>query len=171
MKAIDIIKPAVPGFGHYRQAPPVTGLIGCPVLNAPGNDCVARYTDAVRIGHNDWSFQEAALFHPRRACHFAVAIQAEEARVNWVIERSMPTRQDSGHAGAHRTFADLKFAFAADQGGVTNFDTGYVSDRVKFSRRALKWNSEIASANNFIFNERCGWQMLLRFACGGLQHE
>src|SRR5438034_11089880 len=26
MKAIDIIKPPVPGFGHQRQAPPVTGL-------------------------------------------------------------------------------------------------------------------------------------------------
>src|SRR5437667_11913727 len=60
--------------------------------------------------------------------------------------------------------------FAANKRRISNFDTSYVGNRVKFSRLALKRNPKIASANNFIFNDRCGWQLLVRFACGRFEH-
>src|SRR5439155_23403382 len=33
VKAINVVEPAVPSLGHHRQAPPVSGLIGCPMLD------------------------------------------------------------------------------------------------------------------------------------------
>ena len=79
----------------------------------------------------------------------------------------MPPRQDSGYASAHRAFANLKFTVATDKRRISDFDTSHVGDRVKSPRPALKRNPKIASANNFIFNDRCGW----RFACGRLEHD
>jgi hypothetical protein len=56
MKPINIIEPTVPCLGDNRQAPPVSSLIGCAVPNPPGNYCVARDADAVRVRDNDWPF-------------------------------------------------------------------------------------------------------------------
>ena len=74
------------------------------------------------------------------ASHFAVSIQAEEARVNRIIERSLSARQDCGYTCAHRAFANLEFAFATDQCRIADFDTSDIGDRVKFPRRAFKRN-------------------------------
>ena len=86
VKAINIVKPAVPCFCNYGQAPPVAGRIGCAVLNPPRNDCVPRHANAVRVGDEDRPFEETTLVDPRRSCHFAVAIQTEEAGVNRIIQ-------------------------------------------------------------------------------------
>ena len=107
VKPIDVIEPAVPSLGHHRQAPPVSGLIGCPMLNSPRDNRIARHADAVRVRNNDWSFKEAALINPRCAGHFAVAVERENAGVHRIVKRVMSTRENSGHASAHRTFANL----------------------------------------------------------------
>ena len=74
VKAIDIVQPAVPGFGHDRQTPPVAGFISGPVFDPPRDDRVARDADAVRVSDDDRSFKKTALFDPGYAGHFAVAI-------------------------------------------------------------------------------------------------
>ena len=74
MKAIDVVKPAVPRLSNYRQTPPVAGLIGCAVINPPGNDCVARHSNAMCVCDDDRPFEKSALINPRCASHFAVAI-------------------------------------------------------------------------------------------------
>ena len=107
VKAINIVEPTVPSLGHHRQAPPVSGLIGCPMLNSPRDNRIARHADAVRVRDDDRPFEKAALIDPRCAGHFAVAVQAKEPGVNRVVQRSMTARQNSGHASAHRTFANL----------------------------------------------------------------
>ena len=83
----------------------------------------------------------------------------------------MSARQNRGDSGAHRAFTDFERTLTTNQSGVANFDASDIGDRVKFPGRALKWNSKIACANNFIFNDGCGWQMLLRFARGRLEHD
>ena len=74
VKAINVIEPTVPGFGDNRQAPPVASLIGWRLFNAPVNNGVACDADAMRVRNNDWSLKKAALFKPRCAGHFTVAI-------------------------------------------------------------------------------------------------
>ncbi len=156
VKAINVIEPAVPSLGHNGQAPPVAGRIGRSVLDAPGNDRVARHADAMRVRDDDWSFEKPALLNPGCAGHLAVSIQAEEARVNRIIKRSPPARQNRGNTGAHRAFANLEFAFAADQCRIANFDASDIRDRVKFPRRAFKRNPEIARANRLAYDSVFG---------------
>ena len=74
MKAINVVKPAVPRLGNYRQAPPVAGLIGSAMLDPPGNHRVARHANTVRVRNDDRPFEKSALINPRRAGHFAVAV-------------------------------------------------------------------------------------------------
>ena len=93
MKAIDVVKPAVPCLGDNRQTPPVAGLIGRAVLNPPCNDRVARHSNAMRVCDNDRSFEKSALLNPGRASHFAVAIQAEKSGVNRIVQRSVAARK------------------------------------------------------------------------------
>ena len=119
------------------------------MFNSPGNHCVARDSNAVRVGNHDRAFEEATFLYPRCAGHFAVAIQAETAGVNRIVERIVPARNDCGNAGAHRAFAGFEFSVATDQCRVAHLDTRHVSDRVQFARRTVKRHIEIAGANNF----------------------
>ena len=74
VKAIDVIKPAVPRLGNNGQAPPISGLVSRPVIDPPRDDRVTRYSDAVRVCDDDRPLKKAALLDPRCASHFAVAI-------------------------------------------------------------------------------------------------
>ena len=56
--------------------------------------------------------REAGFFDPGRAGHLAVAVEAEPAGVDR-IGALRSARQDDGHAGADRAFADLQRAVAA----------------------------------------------------------
>ena len=154
METIDIVEPAVPGLGHHRQAPPITGLIGRTVLDAPGNRGIARHADTVRIRNHHRALQESALCHPMRASHFAVAIQAEEIGVDRIVERFMTARDDRGHTSPHRALAGRELSFAADQSGVTDFHSSHVSDGVEFSRRAIKRNAQVSRANRLAGRHR-----------------
>ena len=147
MESVDVIQPAVPGFGDHRQAPPVTGLIRRAVREAPRDDRVARHAHAMGVGNNDRPLEKAALFHPRGAGHLSVAVQTESPGINRIVQRIVAAWNDRGHAGADRTFADLEFSLAADQSREADFDSGDVRDRVEFSGRAVKWNAERAGAN------------------------
>src|SRR4029077_4709983 len=86
MKAIDVVKPAVPGLCDNGQAPPVTSLIGCAVFDTPGNHCVTCYSNAVRVCDDNRTFEKSALINPCRAGHFTIAVQAEEAGVNRIVQ-------------------------------------------------------------------------------------
>ena len=154
VKTIDVIQPAVPRLRHHRQAPPVAGLVRRAVRDAPGNDSIARHADAVGVRYNDRTFEKSAFFDPRGAGHFAVAVQAKNPGVNRIVQRIVAARNDRGHTGAHRSFADFEFPFPADQGGKTDFDAGDVGDRVQLSWRAVEGNAESARANRWFRRRR-----------------
>ena len=63
----------------------------------------------------------------------------------------MASRQNRRNTGAYWAFADLKFAFAADQRRIADFDAGDIGDGVEFSRSAFKWNPKIARTNGFAY--------------------
>src|SRR5579863_7264755 len=53
---------------------------------------------------------------------------------------------NGGHAGANRAFADFEFAASGNQGSVADLDAFDISDGIVGAGRAVKRNSEIASA-------------------------
>src|ERR1041385_3604397 len=121
------------------------------MFDSPGDDSVARDTDAMRVGNYDWTFQKPALIYPRGSGHLAIAVQTEIAGVNRVVQRIVSTRNDCCNAGAHRAFAYFQFSFATDQRRVADLHTGNIRNRVQFPRGAIERHAEIARANNFDF--------------------
>src|SRR5206468_10558840 len=170
VKALDVVEPPVRGFGYHRQAPRVAGVIRYATFNPPCDDRIARDTDAVSICKNDRSIEETAFLNPGCAGHFTVAIQAEEACVNGIVERIVAPRENSGHASAHRAFANLKFSIAANQRRIADSDARNIRDRGNLSRRAFKRNPEISSTNNYIINDGGGCQRILRYQRGRREH-
>src|SRR5262245_7468854 len=114
--------------------------------DTPGNDGVARNTHTMRVGDHYRAFEKTAFFNPGGPGHFAVSVQAKNSGVNWVVEGLMTSWDDRGYAGAHWSFADLEFPFAADQRGVTHFNRGDVGYGVESSRRAVERNAKSAGA-------------------------
>src|SRR6266513_1279918 len=114
VKTIDVVEPAIPSFGDDGQTPPESGSFGRAAFNSQGDDSVTRYTDAMRVRNHDWSFQKPAFVYPRCAGLLAVAIQAEIAGVNRVVDRITSTRNDCGNARAHRALANFQFSVATD---------------------------------------------------------
>jgi hypothetical protein len=53
-------------------------------------------------------------------------------------------RQNSRHACAHRTNADLQLAFAGNQCGVADFDAFHVCDGVELSRRPIEGDTQLS---------------------------
>src|SRR4029077_2277081 len=50
VEAVDVVEPAVPGFGDHGKRPPIAGRIGLAVGHAPLNDGIADNSHAVRVG-------------------------------------------------------------------------------------------------------------------------
>ena len=55
--------------------------------------------------------------------------------------RRLATRQDGGHARAHRTFADTQRTVSHDQRNVTDLDARHIGDGVERSRLSIKRNA------------------------------
>src|SRR5215472_5277623 len=49
VKAVNVVQPAVPGFRHYRERPPISRRIRLAVLHAPLNHSVAHHAHAVFV--------------------------------------------------------------------------------------------------------------------------
>src|SRR6266436_8333724 len=79
VESVDVVEPAVPCLGDDGQRPPIARGIGLAVIDAPLNDSVAHDADAVRVGDHHGAFEEAGLFHPGGAGHFAVAVERPPA--------------------------------------------------------------------------------------------
>src|SRR5262249_29371132 len=139
MEAVDVVEPAVPGFGDDGKRPPVFVRAKSLVLDRPANHGVANDTDAVRIGDHDWTDEKTGFFYPGSSGHFAVAILRIPAGKNCVIEISA-ARQNGGNSGANRAFADLEFPFAGDERSVADKNSCDVGDCVEWSRSAFERN-------------------------------
>src|SRR5207237_1390031 len=50
VETIDVVEPAIPGFGNDRQRPPIAGRIGLAVSYAPLDDRIAYDSNAVGVG-------------------------------------------------------------------------------------------------------------------------
>ena len=125
----------------------------------------------MRVRDDDRSFEKSAFLHPGGAGHFAIAVQTENAGVNWIVERIVSARNDRGHPGAHWTVANIEFAFAADQSRVADFHAAHVSDGIKFSRRSFEWNAELARPDNLVFRCRSWRRRFLRLARRRIDHD
>ena len=145
VKSVDVVEPAVPGFGDNRQRPPVAFHIRRAVFYFPGDDGVADDADAVRVGDHHGSVEEAGIVDPGGAGHFAVAVEGEPGGEDGVVT-GLAAGMDGGDAGADGTFADYEFAAAGDERGVADFDALDVCDRVVGAGGAVERDAEIAGA-------------------------
>src|SRR5204863_9123665 len=59
VEAVDVVEFAIPGFRHHRQRPPVARGIGLALAHAPGDGGVAHHADAVRVGQQHRTLEEA----------------------------------------------------------------------------------------------------------------
>ena len=109
VKSIDVVEPAVPGFGDNRQRPPVAFHVRRAVFDFPGDDGVAYYADAMRVGDHHGTVEEAGIVDPGGAGHFAVAVEGEPGGEDGVIA-GFAARMNRGDAGADGAFADFEFA-------------------------------------------------------------
>ena len=109
VESVDVVQPAVPGFGHHGERPPVAFHVGRAVLDFPGDDGVAHHADAVRVGDHDGAVEKAGVFEPGCAGHLAVAVEREPAAEDGVVG-VLPRGRIGSDTGADRTFADLQFA-------------------------------------------------------------
>ena len=127
VKAVDVVQPAVVGFGDDRQPPRLQDVA---TRDLPLNDRVAHDADAVRVGDRDRPLEQAALLDPGRAGHLAVAVQREPGGEHGIVV-GPAARMDDRDAGANRTLADDELAAAGDQRRVSDLHPGDVGDRVE----------------------------------------
>jgi len=146
VEAVDVVEPAVPGFRDDRKGPPVAGGIGLAMRDAPLDDCVSYYTDAVRVGDHHRAFEEPGLFDPGGAGHFAIAVERPPAGENGIAHGIFAAWENGGDAGAHGAFTDLKLSFPGDERRVADGDAGNVGDGVEWTGRAVEGDAEIAGA-------------------------
>ena len=145
VKSVDVVEPAVPGFGDHGERPPVTFHVRRAVLDLPGDDGIADDADAVRVRDHDRAIEKAGVFHPGGAGHFAVAVEGEPSGEDGVVG-SLAARMNGGHSGAHRAFADFQFAAPEDESGVADLDAFNVGDGVVGAGSAVEGDTEIAGA-------------------------
>jgi len=145
VESVDVVEPAVPGFGNDGQGPEVAFHVRRRVLHFPGDDGVAYDPDAVRVGDHYGSVEKAGVFDPGGSGHFAVAVEGEPGGEDGVVG-SFAARVNRGDAGAHGTFADYEFAIAGDESGVSDFEAFHVSDGVVGAGSAVEGDAEIAGA-------------------------
>ena len=141
VKAVGVIQPAIPCLGNNWKGPPIAARIGSSVRNAPLDNRVADHADAVRIGDHDGAFEETGFLDPSRASHFPISVERPPASENGVVHRLFAAGEYRSNAGADRTFANLKLAFAGNERSVADGDTRDVSDGVKRSGSAVERNS------------------------------
>jgi hypothetical protein len=92
VEAVGVVEFAIPGFGNYRQGPPIAGSVRRPVLDPPLNDGIAHNADAVGVGDHGWAVEKTGLVNPRRARHFPIPVQAEPSRENGIVQVGFPAR-------------------------------------------------------------------------------
>src|SRR5262245_17406088 len=131
MESVDVVQPAVVGFGNDRQSPRLqSGPRYLPFQNRVPHD-----TNAVRIRDRDGTLEESALVDPRRASHLAVAVEREPRREHR-IRALAAARVHDRDARANRSLADDERTLARDERGMPDFDAGDVGDGVERARRA-----------------------------------
>src|SRR6266550_4384716 len=133
---------------RQNRASALVGVLmedGLPGIHTPGDNRVANYSDAVRVGNHDGAFQKAGLFHPGCARHLAIAVQGEPSGKNLIL-RILSAGQDGSYAGADGTCPNLERSLTRNQCGVTYFDALHVGDGIQWPRLAVERDSEVASS-------------------------
>ena len=142
MEAVDVIQPSIPGLRHDRQRPPVALHIGMPMFHFPCNHGIANDAHAMRVGDHYRSIEKAGVFHPRCAGHLAVAV-FREPRCEDSASRPFSPGQHCRNSGTHRPLAHFQRTLARNQSRMPDLNAFYIRDRIKGTRDAVKWNSQI----------------------------
>ena len=107
VEAIDVVQPAIPGFGYDRQRPIEPGRIRPGARHTPLDHRVAHHPHAVGVGDHHRPFEKSRLFDPCRSGHLAVAVLRKPGGEHGIGKRVRTPRQHGGHSGAHGTVAQL----------------------------------------------------------------
>src|SRR3954466_13255255 len=107
MKPVNVVQVAVPGFGNYRQGPPIAFHVSIAALYLPLDHGIPNYPDTVSVFHHHRSVEKSRIFDPVRSGHLAVPVQAEVASKN-CISGFFSARQNCSNPSANRADTDLQ---------------------------------------------------------------
>src|SRR5882762_6974248 len=155
VESVDVVEIAVPGFGHHGQRPPVAFHVGLAALDFPGDYGVTNHADAVRVGDQDGTVEEAGVFEPGCAGHLAVAVEREPGAEDGVVG-ILAAGMNSGDAGADGAFSYLELAVAGDERGVSDFYAVDVGDGVILPGVAVEGDAKVAGSGLGLGEGRSG---------------
>src|SRR5580704_3574374 len=145
VESVDVVQPAVPGFGHDGQRPEIAFHIRAAVLDLPRDDGVADDADAMSVRDHDRTVEKTGVFNPGSAGHLAVAIEREPGGEDGVVA-GFSAGMDGGDAGADGSGADYELAAAGDERGMADLDALHVGDGVVGAGSPIEGNAEVAGA-------------------------
>jgi hypothetical protein len=99
--------------------------------------------NCIGVGDADRPEDETEILQIGLARHLAVAVQIEEAAIDFLDARP-PARQDHGDAAPHGSLANLERALASDEADLTDLDARHVGDGVERPGCSLEWYAERA---------------------------
>ena len=141
VKSIDVVQPAIPGFGDHWQRPIEPRRVRRGVRDAPLDHCVAHHAHAVGVGNHHRALEKSRFFDPGSSRHLAVAVLRKPRGEHWIGNGVMTARQHRRHPSAHRAMANLQFAGSRNQCRVADSDTGHVRNGIEGSGSAVEWDS------------------------------
>ena len=139
---VDVVK-AIVGLGHDGHHEIVVEMA---LADHPFDHRIAHNADRVRVSDHDGALNKTGFLNPRRAGHFAIAVQREPGAKDGV-EVGPAARKDGCDAGPDGTFThDERTRFAFDQRRESDFDASDIGDCVERSGRAVHGKAEVARA-------------------------
>src|SRR3984957_13717612 len=140
MFSVSVIQ-GVEGFGNNRIREDKFAAM----CNLPMDGSVADHSHTMCSGQEDRTFQEAGLFDPIHPCHIAIAILIEY-RGHHEIPIAFRAGQDGSDTGPNGSLPRHELSFTSNQSDMANGDPRDISDRVVWSRRAVKRDAQGATS-------------------------
>src|SRR5271165_3367997 len=151
MKTVDVVKFAIPCLADDRQT---VVLSARKLLLTPLDYRVPNHANAMSVRQKHRPFQKPRFLNPLRAGHLSIPVKRKDCSRNSRVTSLFSERKNRSHTRANRSHADDQLSFPLYQGCLADLDAGHVSDRVQFSRRSVKWNSEITGPHGACGNIR-----------------
>ena len=148
VQPVDVVQHAVVGLGHDGHCPEVVRFPGCAVsLDHPADCRRVAWPDGMGVRDQDRPGQPAAVTHPVRPGHLAIAVEAELPGPDGFGLGIASARQDRGDAGLHLN-APRRQAWIArrEQLCRADFDPRHVGDGVERPGRSGQRHSQRAGA-------------------------
>ena len=145
MEAVDVVEEPVIGLGRHRQREIVVVAFGEKIYG-PLDRYISGNAAGMGVGDGDRQRHLAGFLDVMGAAQLAIAIEAEKAGEQRLIDLGKRSRHDCGHAGANRTRALLERAVAFNDRAIADRDARHIGDGVERPADAFERQAEALAA-------------------------